>query len=185
MAANGTGGANRGVTRMDLRSATCRDARSIAVVHVASIRESYHGIFPAEALNRIDTDDRAGRWRQTLTDVNNTTLVAESDAQILGFVNYGPCRDHDVAAERVEEIMSIYVAPDSWGNGIGRRLLHAACERLAGAGFCEAKLWVLDRNGRAIAFYERAGFAHDGATKHCEMYGVLIIVVRYHSSLGA
>ena len=37
---------------------------------------------------RIDTDDRAVRWRQTLTDVNNTTLVAESDEQILGFVNY-------------------------------------------------------------------------------------------------
>jgi ribosomal protein S18 acetylase RimI-like enzyme len=183
MACNETGEANRDVTHMDLRPATCRDARSIAVVHVASIQKSYHGIFPASELNQIDTDDRAEKWRQILTDANYSTLVAESGEHILGFVNYGPCRDEDVAAERAGEIMSIYVAPDAWGNGVGRRLLQTALARLAGAGFCEAKLWVLDRNGRAIAFYERAGFARDGATKHREMYGVQLIVVRFHRSL--
>ena len=168
---------------MDLRLATYRDAWSIAVVHVASTREAYRGLFPASALDGIDADDRAERWRQTLTDANNITLVAKSDGQVLGFVNYGPCRDEDVAAGGVGEIISIYVAPDFWGSGAGRRLLQAALERLAGAGSCEAKVWVLDRNARAVAFYEHAGFIRDGMVKHREMFGAPVVVVRYRTCL--
>jgi ribosomal protein S18 acetylase RimI-like enzyme len=168
---------------MDLRPATWHDAPSIAVVEVASTREAHRGLFPASALDLIDLDDRAERWRQNLTEAKSTTLVAESDDQILGFINYGPCRDEDVAAERVGEIMAIYVAPDSWGLGVGRRLLQAALEQLAQAGSCEVKLWVIDRNTRAITFYERAGFARDGATRHREMYGVPILIVRYQRGL--
>ncbi|HLG51008.1 MAG TPA: GNAT family N-acetyltransferase [Chloroflexota bacterium] len=170
---------------MNLRTATDHDARSIAVVHVASIRQAYGGLFPGSALDGIDIDDRAVRWRQILTDARSTTLVAESNERILGFVNYGPCRDEDVAVERVGEILSIYVAPDAWGGGVGRSLMQSALARLASAGFCAAKLWVLDQNTRAIAFYERAGFARDGSTKHREMFGVPITVVRYHGRLGS
>jgi ribosomal protein S18 acetylase RimI-like enzyme len=169
---------------MELRAATLRDAGAIAIVHVASTRQAYRGLFPASALSGIDTDDRAERWRQTLTDPSGTTLVVEADGQILGFVHYGPCRDEDVAAGRVGEIMSIYVAPDSWGQGAGQTLLQASLERLAAAGFREVKLWAIDRNARADAFYTRAGFVRDGMVRHREMFRVPITVVRYHASLS-
>jgi ribosomal protein S18 acetylase RimI-like enzyme len=164
---------------MDLRPATCRDARAIADVHVASTLASYRGLFLAPALDGVDSDDRAERWRQTLSDASTATLVAESDGQILGFVHYGPCRDGDVADGRVGEIMSVYVEPGSWGKGVGRSLLRAALDRLACAGFREAKLWVLGRNARAVAFYEGAGFVSDGAVTHRKMFGVPVIIVRY------
>jgi ribosomal protein S18 acetylase RimI-like enzyme len=168
---------------MNLRSATCRDARPIAAVHVASTRAAYRGLFPDSALDGIDAEDRAGRWRQTLSDANTTTLIAESDGQTLGFVNFGPCRDEDAEAGRVGEVMSVYVAPDCWGKGVGRRLLRTALEQLAGAGFGEAKVWVLDRNARAVAFYERAGFVRDDLVRHHEIFGVPVVVVRYRTCL--
>lgn len=168
---------------MNLRFGTSSDARSIAVVHFASIRESYRGLFPSSALGKIDIDDRAERWRQLLTNAATATYVAESNGQILGFVNYGRCRDEDVADVRVGEIMSLYVAPDSWGNGLGRMLLGAALGQLAATGLCEAKLWVLGRNARAVAFYEQAGFVRDGTIKHRDMFGVPAIVVRYGTCL--
>jgi diamine N-acetyltransferase len=114
-----------------------------------------------------------------LTNAATATYVAESNGQMLGFVNYGRCRDEDVADVRVGEIMSLYVAPDSLGIGLGRMLLGAAVGQLAAAGPCEAKLWVLGRNARAVAFYEHAGFVRDGTIKHRDMFGVPAIVVRY------
>ena len=104
---------------MNLRFGTSSDARSIAVVHFASIRESYRGLFPSSALGKIDIDDRAERWRQLLTNAATATYVAESNCQSNPRLRrYGRCRDEDVADERVEEIMSLYVAPDSWTTGL-------------------------------------------------------------------
>jgi ribosomal protein S18 acetylase RimI-like enzyme len=166
-----------------IRQATPEAADAIADVHVASIRSAYRAIFPEASLAAIDQRDRAERWRRGLAAGPDTTLLAESVDQLLGFVNYGPCRDEDVEAGRVGEIMAIYVAPGSWRKGIGRRLLRAARERLANAGFREAKVWVLDRNAQAIAFYERAGFVPDGRIKHREMYGVPTTIFRYSARL--
>jgi ribosomal protein S18 acetylase RimI-like enzyme len=168
---------------IEIREATPEAAEAIAEVHVASIRSAYRAIFPEASLAAIDLHDRAERWRRGLAAGSDTTLLGESVDRLLGFVNYGPCRDEDVEAGRVGEIMSIYVAPDSWGKGIGRRLLRAARERLASAGFREAKVWVLERNARAIAFYERAGFVPDGRIKHPEIYGVATTIVRYSAPL--
>jgi L-amino acid N-acyltransferase YncA len=168
---------------MELRVATVADARAIAVVHIASIREAYRSLFPAPALGGLDIDDRAERWRQILTEHTSTVLVAEADGQMLGFASFGRCRDEDVEADLVGEIMSIYVAPDSWKQGIGWRLLRAAHHDMAKAGFREARLWVLDRNSQAIALYERAGFVRDGRIKQHEIHGVTATIVRYSTQL--
>jgi GNAT superfamily N-acetyltransferase len=55
--------------------------------------------------------------------------------------------------------MALYVRADVYGKGVGYRLMRAAIDEAA------AYLWVLDGNGRAIAFYERQGFRFDGKTK--------------------
>jgi ribosomal protein S18 acetylase RimI-like enzyme len=93
------------------------------------------------------------------------------------------CRDEDVEADLTGEIMSIYVVPDFWKQGIGWRLLRAARHYMAKAGFREAKLWVLDRNSQAIAFYERAGFVRDGGIKQHEIHGIAATIVRYSTQL--
>lgn len=58
----------------------------------------------------------------------------------------------------------LYVAPSAQGAGIGRTLLADAMARSGGV----LELWAFQRNARARAFYERAGFVEvertDGST---------------------
>jgi ribosomal protein S18 acetylase RimI-like enzyme len=79
--------------------------------------------------------------------------------------------------------MMIYATPEAWGTGIGRGLMTAGLDRLASAGFGEVLLWVLDSNDRARRFYERAGFAADGATKDDVVAGTTVREVRYRREL--
>ena len=62
-------------------------------------------------------------------------------------------------------VARFYVAPDRWGQGIGRRLYVAALGRLRQAHFREATLWVLEHNVRARAWYERLGWRSTGERK--------------------
>ena len=81
-------------------------------------------------------------------------------------------------AGEVGEVYAIYVAPDWWSTGTGRLLLEAAMARLATAGYRRAVLWVLDTNTRARRFYEKAGWAPDGAANTMVALGG-VIEVRY------
>jgi ribosomal protein S18 acetylase RimI-like enzyme len=62
--------------------------------------------------------------------------------------------------------------------------LGKALDRLRKDGFEEAILWVLRGNRQAIAFYERAGFGPDGASKvKRRTDGTELPVVRYRQSI--
>jgi ribosomal protein S18 acetylase RimI-like enzyme len=52
----------------------------------------------------------------------------------------------------------LYVVPEHWSTGAGRRLLDRVLETLIAAGEHRLVLWVLESNVRARRFYERAGF---------------------------
>ena len=78
---------------------------------------------------------------------------------------------------------AIYLLADFWGQGLGRSLMAAACERLRDAGFTEATLWALDTNERARKFYEAAGWALDGASKQDDSRGFPITELRYRRRL--
>lgn len=51
--------------------------------------------------------------------------------------------------------------------------------RSAADGFPDLSLWVLKENAPARRFYERAGFAPDGAEEPFQVGGVLVPEVRY------
>ncbi|HXB49020.1 MAG TPA: GNAT family N-acetyltransferase [Streptosporangiaceae bacterium] len=78
---------------------------------------------------------------------------------------------------------AIYLAPDSWGRGLGRELMTAALTYLADLGYDEVTLWVLDTNARARRFYEAAGFRPDGAIKVDDSRSFPLREVRYRRSL--
>jgi RimJ/RimL family protein N-acetyltransferase len=59
----------------------------------------------------------------------------------------------------------------------------AAVDGLRQARFTTATLWVLEGNGRARRFYERAGWAPDGTHKDDVLAGTPIREVRYRRSL--
>ncbi|GAA2751572.1 GNAT family acetyltransferase [Amnibacterium kyonggiense] len=56
------------------------------------------------------------------------------------------------------------VAPDRQGEGLGRLLMAAAEERLVALGCPKVNVQIRSGNDRVTAFYDRLGYAPDGAT---------------------
>jgi GNAT superfamily N-acetyltransferase len=168
-----------------IRTTTVADAHAIAVVHVESWRAAYRGLLPRDVLDGLSVDRRAAFWRDNIGTRDGHTLVAvdEPSGRVRGFVNVGPSRDPETAgAGSVGELRAIYLLPDAWGSGTGRRLHDAALELLH-PDFAEVTLWVLDTNARARAFYEHMGWYDDGVTKNDDRGGVVLSEIRYRRAL--
>jgi GNAT superfamily N-acetyltransferase len=169
-----------------IRPAEPGDEPGIARVHVASWQDAYAGHMPAEFLAGLDVGQRTAAWRQRLPAAKKSRgdiLVAVSGEDIVGFVHFGPSRDAEADPGRTGEIGAIYLEPESIGHGIGRLLMDGAVAGLAGFGYADATLWVLDANLRARKFYERAGWAPDGAVLTDDSRGFLIRELRYRRPL--
>ena len=167
-----------------VRPAQPSDAEGIGLVHVRSWQAAYRGQFPQDYLDGLDPARRAAGWRRYFEPEpphRQALLVSEIGADIVGFASVGPCRDRDTAG--AGELYAIYLLTQWWGQGLGRQLMAAALGALAGLGFEEATLWVLDANDRARLFYEAAGWAADGATKTDDSFGFPMAEVRYHRLL--
>jgi GNAT superfamily N-acetyltransferase len=140
-----------------IRTATPDDAEALTHLHLDCWDDAYTGLMPQEILDarRDDVPARVDRWRSWLA--RGGTSVASHCGQLIGFVNAGPATD---LAQFEVKLFALYVRAAWWGTGVGRALLSAA------VGDRSAYLWVLEGNERAIRFYERQGFAFDGAGEH-------------------
>jgi putative acetyltransferase len=87
------------------------------------------------------------RWRNELVP-NAAIIVAEHANALIGFVTIDGSGYLD----------QLVVSPDHWGSPLGTALVDEA-KRLSPTG---VTLKVNADNARAIRFYERNGFAHDG-----------------------
>ena len=149
-----------------VRTAIREDAAAISRVRVDTWRAAYTGLIAPEILDRMDVDRetqlRHDRWDELHADPRGAELIAESDGAVAGWAAIGPSIDDDLPGNG--QVYAIYALPERWAQGVGHALMVAAEERLRRAGFTRAHLWVLDRNARAAAFYERHGWIEDGAT---------------------
>lgn len=166
---------------MEIRLASGADAEEIARVQERGWQTAYRHVFPVE---RLDAGGFvfAERWRERLDRPPRgwSTFVAVDGAAILGFASVGPSRDERGPGE----LYALYVDPARWSSGVGRALIARAEEQLASE-FGAARLWVLEENARARRFYERAGWAPDGARKAEERWGVRAPEVRYRKVLSS
>jgi GNAT superfamily N-acetyltransferase len=160
---------------MHVRKGTATDAPAVGAIQERGWQLAYRHVFPVSELDRggfIQVE----RWRARLAEPPRgwSTFVAERDGVVVGFASVGPSRD----AHGLGELYAIYVDPEQWSTGAGRALLER-CEEELFAEYDEATLWVLEDNPRARVFYERAGWAPDGARKAEERWGVRAPEVRY------
>ena len=118
-------------------------------------------------------------WERVLREPARDVFVAEEDGRVVGFVGTLPSRDADAEGELGE----IYAVPEAMGRGVGHALMAAALAALRARGYADAILYVLDDNPRARAFYEREGWALDGAEKTDEFLGLQVRELRYRVSL--
>jgi ribosomal protein S18 acetylase RimI-like enzyme len=169
-----------------VREAAVADAAAVARVHLAAWRAAYRGLVPDAFLDSLNLGERTARWREQLTDRprGQVTHVAEADGEIIGFVAGGACRDDDARAGD-GELYAIYVDPGNWRRGVGGSLESACLGALRERGFAEVRLWVLEANAAARAFYERSGWAADGARDAHPFGEQGLPIVRYRRPLTA
>lgn len=191
-----------------IRPARPDDAAAVAEVWSQTWQAAYAGLMPADFLAEVTgwpaVARRADQLARELTDerCRQGLIVAETadprrpdvsaETRIVGYARFGPERDADGPARPLPatpadgakaELYAIYVRPQLWSAGAGRSLLAAVSERLAALRYGTLSLWVLEANARARRFYERAGFAATGETKH-EGRFASVAEVRYARPLG-
>ena len=166
---------------LQIRPITDADIDAVAEVHVRTWQIGYAGIVPAAHLAQLDPARNARHRRGQEAGPGQHTVVGRSGGTIVGFAPFGPDRSEPEPGE----LYAIYVHPDHWGAGAGRRLSEAARAGLAGDGFGDMRLWVLADNARARRFYERAGLEFDGTTDFYSpgTTGVQLPEVRYATPL--
>jgi ribosomal protein S18 acetylase RimI-like enzyme len=133
------------------------DATELGRVHVRAWRETYPGLLPQAALNRMSAPLHARRFRHDLTrtKAGQVTLVAEGADGAVGYVSGAVLKGEGRGADA--EVFTLYVVRAAQGAGVGRALLQAAARVLKAEGAASLMLFVLSRNDAARGFYERLG----------------------------
>lgn len=140
-----------------VRPAVPDDAARIVDIRNAGWREAYAHLLSPQFLANLAND--ADAWREGLAraERRSVTVVAELDGEVVGFAHAGPAVEDDAPCDWC--LAMIYQYSRAHGSGTGAALLDAA------VGDRPAYLWTAEGNPRALAFYRRNGFTHDGARK--------------------
>ena len=120
-----------------------------AIARAASI-EGFGHVFPPDLYAYPDEAVRA-EWASALADRDTEVYLAFEGGEAVGVVAVGG-----------GVLQTLYVAPESWGHGVGSTLHDHAVGRLREMDFPDATLWTLTENHRARSFYERRGWTLTG-----------------------
>jgi GNAT superfamily N-acetyltransferase len=152
---------------VEVREATPEDTEAIVGVTVAGWRAAYHGIVKPEKLADLPTE----RWRHEVgvglrRPVDDAfTYIGAIDGRFAGYCYVAAPSSEPDAGPGIAELAAMYVDPGHWREGVGVALMDAALARLGDLPYGEAVLWTFEQNERAVAFYERFGWAKDGGEK--------------------
>lgn len=168
---------------MNIREAKINDVNELADVHVKSWQSAYKGLIPDDILENIDREDWAEMWLGAIRDKPYETIASLCHDKIVGFANFGESQNEDGAPPN-GEIRAIYVLKDYWRMRIGTELLKYAEEFLKRK-YQHAVLWVLDTNHRAIEFYQKQGYAEDGAKKTETIFEATLSEIRMTKNISS
>ena len=178
-----------------IRSASTADAAQIAAVMRDSWFAAYDGIIAPAIIDQATAPDGGARIRQSFRTRPWQRMIAAVDDGIVGYASFGPERDvvdtpwpypltPAGSDGQVAELYALYVHPAWWSTGAGRALMDRVLTKVRMAGYARITLWVLEANARARRFYQRSGFAPDGARHVLDDLGG-VIEIRYRRALGA
>lgn len=102
-----------------------------------------------------------------IADPARTLVLAEREGRLLGFAQLAfPSRHALVPHENAAELVRLYVQERATGRGIGRALLGRAEDEAVVRGASTLWLSAWAPNLRALAFYDRCGYASLGASTY-------------------
>ncbi|TDE34277.1 GNAT family N-acetyltransferase [Nonomuraea mesophila] len=97
----------------------------------------------------------ADKWAERLKNPGSRWWVAERDGTDVGLVCV-------LLEDAGAHLLSMWVAPEARGQGVGSRLVDTAVEWASSTGAEEIGLWAVDQNHAARALYARKGFTPSG-----------------------
>ncbi len=147
-----------------VRPATLRDAKQIAELHNATVRDAFKTTLATDTpLPAVPLDKRQAYWREAIEYSEPQVHVAVDEDKIVGFVGFDRSRDKGTP-QTMGEIWALYVANSHWGKGVGLALWDAAREGLQEEGCSHVSVWVPITNDRAMRFFELAGLKREMAS---------------------
>ncbi|MDR1766916.1 MAG: GNAT family N-acetyltransferase [Propionibacteriaceae bacterium] len=120
-------------------------------------RTYYRGIIADDALDNLDSTWRRNLLAERIDSGGVKGLLQHDGAELIGVCIYGAASE-DLFPDDAE-LEALYVAPEHLGEGLGSRLMAQAEAELHQQGYANIFLFVFAENTRAIAFYERHGYA--------------------------
>ncbi|MBF0778486.1 GNAT family N-acetyltransferase [Streptococcus cuniculi] len=109
---------------------------------------------------QFTAEQLASIFEQSLGSSNQLHLLALCGEEVIGAVTVRASRQY-----RISHIGNVFIAvrKDYWGHGIGRILLEEVIEWARETGLIKRlELTVQVRNDRAVALYQKLGFAIEG-----------------------
>ena len=159
-----------------IRKATLTDKADLGKIYCAAWKEAYKNILPSEYLEKLNEE-----FCTPKTDNLENYLVAEMNNTVAGLVNYGVSRDS--ASEKTGEIRAIYILPEFWRIGLGTELFRAAQAEMKKHGYISAYLWVLEKNIRAVKFYEKMQMRTTKEKRTIQLNGTQLTKIKYECEL--
>lgn len=158
------------VAQVHIRRAQTTDADALARLAEATFRDTF-----ADANTAQDMDDyckehySAALQAAQIADPELITLVCEVNGELCAFAQLRPRHMPPplqalFPLQSAGEIQRLYLRKDQHGSGLAQTLMRACQTELYGAGCQRIWLGVWEHNQRAIAFYEKWGFAAVGET---------------------
>jgi ribosomal protein S18 acetylase RimI-like enzyme len=153
------------VPNVRFRQASTDDAAGLSELAARLFRQTYEGDVPAADLDDFLTASFSpDRQRTELGDPTTRTLIVELDDQAIGYAQVRrrslPVETPDAVAE--VELARLYLDRPWHGRGVAEVVLAEAGRLARDLGSGSIWLGVWERNGRAVAFYEKHGFRHVG-----------------------
>jgi len=166
------------VAEVAVRLAGARDAEDIAGVHASAWRAAFT-FLPSRFLEAMTPTAVLGKWEGDLLHPTASVFVAIGDGCVVGFLQ--------LRADGHEgEVMSLYIDPSVWGEGVGSTLLAFAEEWLVAHGVDMAVLWTAKESQQSRTFYEHRGWVASGdeQTQHLGPTNVALHEIEYRKALA-
>jgi len=147
-----------------IRPVQTNDATALAKILCGSWQSAYKNILNPEEMERnTNLAARTTMFDKIIKSGIGSTRIAFSNGEPCGIISFGKSRDAGLSD--YAEIIAIYSAEDYWGKGVGTQLMEIALSEIKNQGYSSVLLWTFETNSRARRFYEKHGFALDGAVK--------------------
>lgn len=163
------------------RAGSSEDVAAVALLHTLSRRSAYRGLLTPAELAAITVARQRDSWTRRYAAEARTHRMhlAERDGAVLGFCYLGPAGAEEEAPAGTGMLNAIHVHPDAVGSGVGLALMNTCLAEFTDLGCHRALLYVVQDNDRARRFYERGGWAADGAARTTEIGAATLPIIRY------